>query len=52
MRNPKNVSVLVGLRFCPKCGIVTYGTGLPYCYGRVVWRDTGGHKQTKTEWVK
>lgn len=39
------------LRYCPKCGIVTYGTGLPYCRGKVMWSYTGGHKPTKTKRV-
>jgi hypothetical protein len=51
-RNPKSVKVEVGLRFYPKCGIVTMGVGLPLCFGKVMWRDTGGHAPKKTEWVK
>lgn len=29
-----------GLRFCPRCGLVTFGEGLPKCDGRVMWGRT------------
>lgn len=50
--NPRTIRIKVGLRFCPKCGIVTYGQSLPECRGKVMWANSGGHPPRKTEWVK
>lgn len=52
VKNPRMVQFEMGLRYCPRCGLVTYGEGLPWCKGRVMWANTGGHVPVQTKWVE